>query len=119
MGSEMCIRDRLFLTHESYVQKIVEKFGMSDRKPCATPIEEPKSCKERLEWVSSDDENGVGVPYREAIGSLMYLMIGSRPDIAFAVGKLPRFSESPKTKHWLAVKRILRYINGTLMMSLC
>ena len=95
---------KLFLTQESYMQKIVEKFGMSDCKPFATPIDEPKSSKERLELVSEDDENAVGVPYREAIGSLMYLMIGSRPNIAFAVGKVARFCESPETKHWFAGK---------------
>ena len=49
----------------------------------------------------------------------MYLMIGSRSDIAFAVGKLARFCETPKTKHWTAVKRVLRYVNGTSSMGLC
>ena len=49
----------------------------------------------------------------------MYVMIGSRPDIAFAVGKLARFCETPKTKHWTAVKRVLRYVNGTSSMGHC
>ena len=49
----------------------------------------------------------------------MYLMIGSRPDIAFAVGRLARLCESPKTKHWFAVKRVLRCVNGTSKMGFC
>ena len=110
---------KLYLTQVSYMDKIVKRFGMSACKPFATPIEEAKSSKDKLEIISEDDEDAVGAPYREAIGSLMYLMIGTRPDISFAVGKLARFCENPKRKHWLAVKRVLRYINGTSKMGLC
>ena len=110
---------KLYLSQQSYMNKIVDRFGMSESKPMLTPMEEPKSAEDKLEWISDDDQDAVDVPYREAIGSLMYLMIGSRPDIAFAVGKLSRFCESPKWKHWLAVKRVLRYVNGTLKLGLC
>ena len=110
---------KLWLTQESYMEKIVDRFGMSDSKPVPTPMEEAKSTCGRLEVISEDDEEAVGVPYREAIGSLMYLMIGSRPDIAYAVGKLARFCENPKTKHWVGIKRVLRYIRGTSKMGLC
>lgn len=53
------------------------------------------------------------IPYRQAIGSLMYLMISSRPDLAFAIGKLSQHSENPTENHWIAVKRLLRYVNST------
>ena len=59
------------------------------------------------------------VPYRQAIGSLMYLMIGTRPGISYAVGKLAQFCESPKLKHWTAVKRVLRYVSGSRTMGIC
>lgn len=49
----------------------------------------------------------------------MYLMIGLRPDIAYANGKLVRFFENPKLKHWIAVKQVLRYVKGTSNMWLC
>ena len=78
------------------MNKIVDRFGMNDSKPVATPMEEPKSTDHRLELVTDQDEDAVGVPYREAIGSLMYLIIGSRPDIAYAIRKLARFCEQPK-----------------------
>eukprot|EP00171_Calliarthron_tuberculosum_P013846 IDg13846t1 len=42
----------------------------------------------------------------------MYLMIGTRPDIAFAVGILSQFSENPRLEHWIASKRVLRYVKG-------
>ena len=101
------------------MNKIVDRFGMNDSKPVATPMEEPKSTDHRLELVTDQDEDAVGLPYREAIGSLMYLMIGSRPDISYAIGKLARFCEQPKLKHWIAVKRVLRFVNGTCKMGLC
>ena len=110
---------KLWLTQESYMEKIVDRFGMSDSKPVPTPMEEPKSLDARLEVITENDNDAINIPYREAIGSLMYLMMGSRPDIAYAVGKLARFCEKPKWKHWVAVKRVLRYIRGTSKMGLC
>ena len=122
LGLEMS-RDRnqkrLWLTQQSYMEKIVDRFSMSDCKPVATPMEEPNNLEQRLEFISDSDEEAKNVPYREAIGSLMYLMIGSRPDIAYAVGKLARLCENPKLKHWMAVKRLLRYVKGTTKMGLC
>lgn len=58
------------------------------------------------------------LPYREAIGSLMYLMVGTRPDLAFAVGKLSRFVSCFGKEHWAAVKRVLRYVQGKTSKSL-
>ena len=67
---------KLWLTQQAYMEKIVERFGMTDTKPVATPMGEPKSKKERLEVMNENDGDAVGVPYREPIGSLMYLTIG-------------------------------------------
>ncbi|XP_037957719.1 secreted RxLR effector protein 161-like [Teleopsis dalmanni] len=53
-------------------------------------------------------------PYREAIGSLMYLMVCTRPDITCAIGVLSRFLENPFEIHCQGVKRVFRYIKGTL-----
>ena len=53
------------------------------------------------------------IPYREAVGSLMYLMIGSRPDIAYSVSLVSRFMEDPGLSHWKSVKQIFKYIKGT------
>ena len=53
------------------------------------------------------------VPYCEAIGSLMYASVATRPDIAFAVSTLSQFLDNPGEAHWEAVKRIFRYLSGT------
>lgn len=52
-------------------------------------------------------------PYRQAVGSLMFAAIVSRPDISFAVGAVSRYLENPSSAHVNAVKRIIRYLNGT------
>ena len=58
------------------------------------------------------------VPYREAVGSLMYLAIATRPDISYAVGVLSRFSTNPGPAHWKAVKHLFRYLQGTKDLKL-
>jgi hypothetical protein len=58
------------------------------------------------------------VPYREAIGSLMYLSTCTRPDIATAVGVLSRFNNEPRKNHWKAVVKLFRYLCGTRKMGL-
>ncbi|XP_038713441.1 secreted RxLR effector protein 161-like [Tripterygium wilfordii] len=54
------------------------------------------------------------VPYASAVGSLMYAMMCTRPDISSAVGLVTRFQSNPGPEHWKAVKRILRYLKGTM-----
>ena len=59
------------------------------------------------------------VPYASAIGSLMYAMVCTRPDIAHAVGVVSRFMSNPGKQHWEAVKWILRYLKGSTSSALC
>ncbi|XP_072074399.1 secreted RxLR effector protein 161-like [Arachis hypogaea] len=59
------------------------------------------------------------VPYASAVGSLMYAMICTRPDIAQAIVVVSRFMVDPGKEHWNVVKRILRYIKGTSNVALC
>ena len=53
------------------------------------------------------------IPYREAIGSLIYCAVATRPDIAFPTSLLAQYMENPGRVHWEAVKRIFRYLSGT------
>ena len=59
------------------------------------------------------------VPYASAVGSLMYAMLCTRPDICFAVGLVSRYQSNPGTTHWQAFKRIMRYLRGTTDLVLC
>jgi len=57
-------------------------------------------------------------PYRELIGKLLYLAIATRPDIAYTIGVLCCFVENPGMEHWLAAKRVLWYLKGTINMKM-
>ena len=99
---------KLFIRQSEYTKTILDRFGMTESKPVHTPMDRSyfESVDQKAEFVDS-------TTHRQAVGSLMYLMIGSRPDIAYAIGKLAQHFESPRTAHWVAVKRVFRYINGT------
>ncbi|KAI5312736.1 hypothetical protein L3X38_041910 [Prunus dulcis] len=66
-----------------------------------------------------EKENMAMVPYSSAVGSPMYAMICTRPNITQVVGVVSRFLSKPGREHWNAVKWILRYLRGTSKMSLC
>ena len=102
-------RCMLHISQSAYASKILSRFRMVDAKCSLTPMEVDRS-PQRVESNSFETK----FPYREAIGSLMYLMVCTRPDIGFAVGKLSQFTESPRSEHWTAVKRVLRYIKSTI-----
>ena len=108
------VKKVISISQEQYIDNILKRFGMEDCKPIATPLDantkfsstmSPSSDKDFLEMKE--------IPYQQAIGSLMYAMLGTRPDIAFAVGALSRFSSNPGMHHWQGVKRIFRYLKGT------
>ena len=60
-----------------------------------------------------------GVPYKVAVGSLIYAMVVTQAHFAFAVSIVSQFMASPATLHWMAAKRIMQYLKGTLDVKLC
>lgn len=66
----------------------------------------------------NEDILGPKKPYLSAIGSLMYLANQKRPDISFAISLLARHSAQPTIRHWNGVKRVFRYLQGTLNLGL-
>lgn len=104
-----------FLIHqESFALRILERFKMQD---CST-VTAPLPTGHKLTELSEDDKS-VDCPYREAIGSLLYLAANTRPDLLHAVTLLSKFSSDPKEKHWAALKRVMRYLKGSLSKGLC
>ena len=59
------------------------------------------------------------VPYASAVGSLIFALTCTRPDICFAVGMVSRYQSNPSPTHWKAIKRILKYLKETVDYSLC
>ena len=102
----------LSIDQHNYTKKIINKFNMQDSKPLSTPAD-PHSTLSSTPTSESEEPFKPPFSYREAIGSLMFLMVGTRPDIAFAVSTAAKFCENPLPSHFNAVKRIFRYLNGT------
>lgn len=98
------------ISQGQFLRKILSRFGMEDSHSVTTPMENSNHL------VPAAEDNLFENPslYRAAIGSLMYAAIGTRPDLAFAVQKLAQFSHAPSNEHWKAIKRVLRYVKGTL-----
>ena len=87
---------------------------MDDAKPLSIPISPGHNLtKSHSPTDLNDIEDMRQVPYCEAVGSLMYAVVGTRPDIAYAVSYLARFMSNPGHMHWEAVKRVIRYLKGT------
>jgi hypothetical protein len=96
----------LTLSQEKYALSALSCFGMSDANGVRTPMEVSID-------VDDSSELATNVTFRAAIGSLMYLMVGTRPDIAFAVSRMAQYVESPTVLQRKAVKHIMRNIKHT------
>lgn len=91
---------------------------MSEAKPIPIPLDQQHKLDKTMSPTTEDDINKMkNIPYQNAIGTLMYLAIATRPDIAHAVSYLSQFNNNPGQPHWNAVKRLMRYLKGT--MSTC
>jgi len=116
-------RDRpnrtISLSQPGYIESILEQFGMSECNPAHTPMEENQRLSTKMSPDTPEQRSGMkAYPYRELIGKLLYLAIATRPDIAYTIGVLCRFVKNPGMAHWLAAKRVLRYLKGTVNTKL-
>eukprot|EP00253_Pinus_taeda_P013864 PITA_13864 len=111
---------KLWLNQRKYVETILQRFNMQDSKLVKVPI--PVGVKlyaEQCPKTQEEEEGMSHVPYASAVGSLMYAMVYTRPEIAHAVGVLSRFMSKLGKEHWTTVKRVFRYLHGTSDYGLC
>jgi len=101
----------LKLSQGKYAGQVLEKFGMAECNPIGSPLEVG------LQLVKADESDDA-LPYREAVGSLMYLMVGTRLDVAFSIGKLSRSLSCYGKENWAAIKRVLRYVKSSMEKGL-
>ena len=100
--------DGIFISQVKYTKKLIKKFRLEDSKTCNTLM------ATTTKLAKDDQGKSVDIKlYRSMIGSLLYLT-ASRPDIIFSVYLCARFQSCPKESHLIAVKRIIRYIKGTI-----
>ncbi|KAI5347902.1 hypothetical protein L3X38_000789 [Prunus dulcis] len=102
----------LFLSQTKYVADLLVKSEMFDAKPCDTPWLP-------YNWLLKEDGDPYSNPklYRSIVGALQYLTF-TRPDIAFSVHQVCQFMQNPMVSHFTAVKRILRYLMGTMQFGI-
>ncbi|KAJ9565082.1 LOW QUALITY PROTEIN: hypothetical protein OSB04_001048 [Centaurea solstitialis] len=93
----------------SYAKEILDRAGMSSCHPSATPVD----TKAKLSGTDGDLLTDGGAQYRQLVGALQYLTF-TRPDISYVVQQICMHMHAPRTSHFNALKRILRYTKGTL-----
>ena len=113
LGMEIA-RDRkagkLWLSQEKYIERILERFNMKHAKPVSKPLAAHfKLSKRACPTIEKEKANMSTIPYSSVVGSLMYAMVCTRPDIAHSVGVVSRYLSNPGKVHWDAVKWIFRY----------
>lgn len=103
----------IFMNQADYIERLIERFGMKNAYESNIPADPNvnlESCDQNIDYID--------VPYREAVGSLMFLSVVSRPDISYAVGMVARFVNSPNQACWNAVKKIIRYLMKTRSLGI-
>ena len=108
------MNNTITINQSHFIDRILDRFGFSNCNPSNTPSNISIKLTSEMSIKNEEDDTLMKkTPYREAVGSLMYLMIGTRPDLAYAVSNVSRFMEHPGPAHWNAVKQIFRYLKGT------
>ena len=102
--------DGISLNQSVYVQNILNRFNMNEANPRAVP------CDPSIHQLMKNDSEEIEdkTVYRELIGSLIYLMCGTRPDISFIVNLLSQYMSKPKYVHLKIAKGVLRYLKKTI-----
>jgi len=100
--------DSILLSQEHYVEKLLGKYKYYDFKSVRTPYNANSQLKKNR------GESIAQTQYAQIIRSLLHLMNFYRPDIAYAVGRLSRYTHSPNQDHWDALVKLMRYLRGTM-----
>ena len=107
-------KDKIFVHQGTYSKAILKKFNFDNCNPVLTPID----ANTVFEKASEDSDLFDATLYQSAIGSLLYLCTKTRPDLTFSVCHLAKFCQNPTQNHWTGVKRIFRYLKGTLDLGI-
>ncbi|GKD84039.1 zinc finger, CCHC-type containing protein [Tanacetum coccineum] len=102
----------IVITQSHYIEKILKKFN---REICSS-VSTPMDPVEKL--MQNTGKPVDQLEYSRAIGCLIYAMMSTRPDIAYAVGRLSRFTSNPSRHHWHVITRVFKYLKGTMSYGL-
>jgi transposase InsO family protein len=102
---------KISMSQDAYISAMLERYGLANGRPASTPVDPNSSFRQAPEDYTC--ETGTQRLYQQIVGSLMYVMLCTRPDIAFAVGSLARHAANPTAEHMTGAKRVLRYLRGS------
>jgi hypothetical protein len=106
---------KLSLSQEAYIDKVAHQFDIGNCAPIGTPIETSPLPENSPDYTCVPDRR---TSYQRMVGSLMYIMLGTRGDIAYAVSVASRSLANPGPQHIKLAQRILRYLKGTKSLKL-
>ena len=102
------------LSQSTYLDNVLKKFKMGQSKKGFLPVlEGVKLSKSQCSTTAKDREKMKVIPYASSIGSIMYAMLCTRPDVFFAISLAGRYQSNLGVDHWTAVKNILKYMKRT------
>ncbi|KXJ71623.1 hypothetical protein RP20_CCG020139 [Aedes albopictus] len=110
--------DAVMLDQERYVDELLERFKMTNCNTVSTPADPHQRLTKTGSTTKKQKQHMEKVLFRQLVGGLQFLAHCTRPDIAYAVNVVSSFSSDPSEVHWVAAKRILRYLKGTKSMKL-
>ena len=105
-----CSKRQLHINQSGYISSIFERFGMEDSKPASTPLATGTALHKAIEGDALMNFK----PYQSLVGSQMYAMLCTRPDIAYAVSQISQHSSAPTATHHTTGKRGFRYLNANI-----
>lgn len=100
------------LDQSTYLKSVLNKYNMDECNPVSTPL------PIKLNYALLDSDENCGAPCRHLIGSLMYVMLCTRPDLCTALNMLSKYQNKSNKELWQNLKRVLRYIKGTIEVKL-
>ena len=111
-------RDRskrlIALSQSTYIDKVLKRFNMENSKKGLLPMSPGTVlCKNQCPRTLDERVQMNDVPYASAVGSIMYAMLCTRPDVSYALSVSSRYQSDPGLEHWAAVKGILKYLKRT------
>ena len=113
------VNGKIFLDQQKYIIEILDRFNMTDCNIASTPADlnqklSLEMCPKTKEELAEMEK----IPYQQAVGSILYLAQSTRPDLVYAINNVSRFNNNFGKAHWVAVKRILRYLKGSMNLKL-
>ena len=106
---------KLSLSQKGYLEKIMKRFGMKTLIPVTNPLEANFKLSAALSPQTEEKVEPMSrVPYASVVGSIMYVMVYTRPDVSYTVSVVSRYMDNPWKVRWQSMKWILGYLRGTI-----